>query len=230
MGQHYLRVIVVFAVLIVAAIAFDRLAPPQHNPRAPLDLTDPVGLATAGKLDDLEDRPEACFQALTSAAVGYQRIEDTPSREPCGFTDALYLKQSVTPYSSIVRTSCPLAAALYVWERHVLQVAARTHLGTPVGEIETYGTFSCRRIGGGRSGRWSEHARANAIDIRGFRLGDGRAVSVQHDWRADTPEGRFLEAVFEGGCDIFRVALGPDYNAAHADHFHFDMGPGLTCR
>jgi len=27
-----------------------------------------------------------------------------------------------------------------------------------------------------------------------------------------------------------RVTLSPDYNAAHRDHFHFDMGPYSSCR
>ena len=98
-----------------------------------------------------------------------------------------------------------------------------------VERIETFGTFSCRRINGAASGRWSEHATANAIDIWGFRLSDGRTVNVKADWRERGAEGQFLEDVFSGGCDVFRVALGPDYNAAHADHFHFDMGPGLAC-
>jgi len=26
------------------------------------------------------------------------------------------------------------------------------------------------------------------------------------------------------------VTLGPEYNAAHADHFHLDMGGGKVCR
>jgi hypothetical protein len=26
------------------------------------------------------------------------------------------------------------------------------------------------------------------------------------------------------------VVLGPDYNAAHRNHFHLDMGPWWVCR
>ena len=31
-------------------------------------------------------------------------------------------------------------------------------------------------------------------------------------------------------CRIFGAVLSPDYNAAHANHFHFDMGYWMTCR
>nr|WP_328730168.1 extensin family protein [Falsiroseomonas algicola] len=34
----------------------------------------------------------------------------------------------------------------------------------------------------------------------------------------------------DGACRWFRAVLSPDYNAAHADHFHFDMGPSTVCR
>lgn len=226
---RYGQVVLIFAALVIAAILFDRFAPAQHNPTKPLDLTDPIGWATAAKLDRLQDAPSACFRALESGGVAYDRLDNSPRGEPCGFTDALYLKRSLTPYSSPIRTSCPLAAALNLWERHVLQPAAERRFGAVVERIETFGTFSCRRINGATSGRWSEHATANAIDIWGFRLSDGRTVNVKADWRARGAKGQFLEDVFSGGCDVFRVALGPDYNAAHADHFHFDMGPGLAC-
>ena len=39
--------------------------------------------------------------------------------------------------------------------------------------IDHFGSYSCRRLYGRDEGAWSEHARANAVDIAGFRLGDG---------------------------------------------------------
>lgn len=217
-------------VMVGFAWAFDRFAPVQHNPTRPLSLSDPVGLATHFKLAALQETPEACFSALESGGVAFERLEDGAPGDPCGFRNALFLKQSVTPYSAPIRTSCPLAAGLNIWERHKLQPAARTHLGSELERIETFGTFSCRRMYGRKSGSYSEHARANAIDISGFRLSDGRLISVQADWRARNDAGRFLNEVFDGACDVFSVSLGPDYNAAHGDHFHFDMGPGSVCQ
>lgn len=216
--------------MVALTWVFDRFAPVQHNPVRPLDLADPVGMATHFKLSAFEDMPQACFKTLKEGGVSFQQIEDGEPGDPCGFRNALFLQQSVTPYSAPIRTSCPLAAALNVWERHILQPLASKHLGAEVSRIETYGTFSCRRMYGRKSGSYSEHARANAIDISGFRLSDGRTVSVLNDWRARSDEGRFLKDVFEGACDVFSVGLGPDYNAAHGDHFHFDMGPGSACQ
>ena len=101
-------------------------------------------------------------------------------------------------------------------------------LGSPLARIETYGSFSCRNIAG--SGRLSEHAHGNAVDISGFRLEDGRLIDVKTFWGKGGKEAKFLKKVHSGACDLFSVTLGPDYNAAHRDHFHMDMGPGSTCR
>ena len=54
--------------------------------------------------------------------------------------------------------------------------------------------------------------------------------NVKTHWANGGKEGEFLARVHKGACRIFSVTLGPEYNAAHADHFHFDMGDARTCR
>ena len=76
----------------------------------------------------------------------------------------------------------------------------------------------------------SQHAYANAWDVTGFELVDGRVVSVEQHWRSPGPLGTFLRAARDDACNIFRVVLGPDYNAEHRDHLHLDMGYGLRCK
>ncbi|QYU66996.1 extensin family protein [Leptolyngbya sp. 15MV] len=76
----------------------------------------------------------------------------------------------------------------------------------------------------------SEHATANAIDIAGFVLRDGRDLTLLRDWPRETEEAGFLRAARDGACRWFRAVLGPEYNAAHRDHFHLDMGRWRACR
>jgi hypothetical protein len=92
-----------------------------------------------------------------------------------------------------------------------------------VASIEHFGSYSCRRLYGREAGGWSEHARANAVDVAGFTLSDGTRISVARDWEAEGPHGRFLDEVRDGACDLFATVLSPDYNEAHQDHFHFDQ-------
>ena len=71
---------------------------------------------------------------------------------------------------------------------------------------------------------------ANALDLVGFRLRDGRRISVLHDWSGEGDNARFLRLVQDAACERFNITLGPDYNAAHRDHFHLDMGMWRMCR
>jgi hypothetical protein len=220
--------IVLLAVPLLVVALFLWLAPPRHNPFAPIDLTDKLGLGTHAKLERARTHREACFSALDSAGVLYTPLEDAPKGEKCGLRNALTLERTLTPSSATLSMTCAETAALYTWERHVARPAAVDILGSPLARIETYGSFSCRNIAG--SGRLSEHAHANAVDISGFRLENGRLIDVKTHWKQGRPEAKFLKRVHKGGCDIFSVTLGPDYNAAHRDHFHFDMGNGRTCK
>jgi hypothetical protein len=106
--------------------------------------------------------------------------------------------------------------------RRIVQPAAAELLGSRVARIETFGSYACRRLYSRTSGQWSEHARANAIDIAGFRLADGRRITVARDW-TDGAQGAFLHRVRDGGCRLFATTLSPDYNAAHRDHLHLDQ-------
>lgn len=214
----------------LGVLAFNTLVPPRDNPFTPLDLLDRPGIATPMKLQRLSARAETCFVALDQAEVAYTRI-DRPNDEPaCRVINGLTLDRSLTPYSATLSMSCSLTAALHMWERHVVLPAAERRLGAEVVMIESFGAHSCRRVKGGRTNRWSEHASANAVDIAGFRLSDGRRVSVLRDYGKNTPEGAFLKEVRDGACNLFSATLGPEYNALHKDHFHFDMGPWRTCR
>jgi hypothetical protein len=110
-----------------------------------------------------------------------------------------------------------------MWEWQVVQPAAQAILGSRVTAIEHFGSYSCRRLYNRDAGNWSEHARANAVDIAGFRLADGRRISVVGDWRGDGARARFLHQVRDGACSLFATTLSPDYNAAHRDHLHLDQ-------
>jgi hypothetical protein len=103
-----------------------------------------------------------------------------------------------------------------------VQPAALRHFGQRVAGIDHFGSYSCRRLYGRDAGAWSEHASARAVDIAGFRLEDGRRISVAADWSGEGAAAAFLREVRDGACDLFATVLSPDYNAAHRDHLHFD--------
>jgi hypothetical protein len=194
---------------------------PQHNPWAPLDLNDPPGWATRTKLMKLRSDVNACRAVLERSGIAFTALPAVGEGD-CARTDRTRLVDyPLAPETPPV--TCPVAAALEIWRRESLAPAAREILGSGVARIEHLGAFSCRRMYGGSDGPWSEHATANAIDIAGFVLDDGRKISVLRDWKGEEAEARFLRAVRDGACGSFATVLSPDYNAAHADHFHLDQ-------
>ncbi|MCW3798574.1 extensin family protein [Sphingomonas sp. BN140010] len=235
------RWFLLFCVLAVAVIElkarFDRR--PQDLPWTALRLDDPVGRFTAGKIAALGEAPAQCRALLAAAGT---RDRAAPPRRPaptCGYDDGMILaggnaRQGGFAPAGLV-TSCPVATALLLWDERVVQPAARRHFGTSVTAFSHAGSFSCRRLYGRASGAWSEHATADAVDILGFRLTDGRTVSVLRDWPGSGQDAAFLRDARDGACRLFTTVLSPDYNAAHRDHLHLDTayrGPGgwRACR
>ena len=218
------------AVAIAVAIHIGVLrVPPEVVPWGDIDLEEAPGAFARMQINGLSDSPEACFVTLAASDLEYRRVTDRPVRDGCGLPAGVIVKRSNVPYSSGFAASCPLAAALYMYEREIDDLARR-HLGADLARIHHLGTYACRNINGATAGRRSQHATANAMDIAGFTLADGRKISVQKHWGGDTPAGRFLVEVRDEGCGLFNTVLGPEYNARHRDHFHVDLGPFRICR
>lgn len=223
-------VAMLIAALMIWSIARGR---PQDLPWTPLDLSQPTGMFTGRKLTALTGDFSACRRLLERAGVRYTALPPRDDGAQCGYSDAVRFAdggaRKIAYAPANLGIACPVAAALAKWEWDVVQAAAERYLGTRVVRIEHFGSYSCRRMYGRDQGNWSEHSTADAVDIAGFRLGDGRRITVVGDWTgngnsaAARQEAAFLHAVRDGACDLFATVLSPDYNAAHRDHFHLDQ-------
>ena len=215
-----LIVILILAALFVAGRAYVA-EHPEDNPAAPLDLNDPKGWATQTKIMSLRDDVPKCRAVLERSGVAFTALDPAGEGE-CARPDRLRLGDyPLTP--SRPPMTCPVAVGLELWQRDTLEPLAQEIFGSAIAEVQHLGVYSCRRLYGRESGAWSEHATGNAIDIAGFRLEDGTSISVLGDWDGEGDRTRFLRVARDGACDAFATTLSPDYNAAHADHFHLDM-------
>lgn len=175
-----------------------------------------------------------CAARLDAAQVRYTPLPNKNEGGGCAVIDAVKLMDIGTPTANLGAMTCPLAANFAAWVRYAVRPAARLFFGSEVVRIETFGTYACRDVrgtGGTIAGKRSEHASANAVDVAAFVLADGRRISLLADWQGGGPAAQFLRALHQSACKRFPTVLGPDYNAAHRDHFHFDMGgKGGFCR
>lgn len=224
---HILRRLAVFALVIAGVALLVLIGQGFVADRGARDLDpgDPIGPSTRARIARL-DGP-GCERLLRRAGVAYHALPRRDRNPHCGIDDAVTWaadgSRRIDYAPAAPALACPLAASLSLWEWDVVQPAAVRSLGTTVAQIDHYGSYACRRLYGRASGDWSEHARAAAIDVAGFRLADGRRITVAADWHGTGPKAAFLHAVRDGGCRLFGTTLSPDYNAAHRDHLHLDV-------
>ena len=211
------------------------MLPGNWNPWKPLEIGHTMNPVTRWKLTRLKHDPEQCLDTLAAAPadlVDYLPLEDYTPVAGCPLTNVVRLRRTSVEFSTPFTVSCPIAVAWLMFEQQRIQPIAWEVLGAQVKLVDHMGSFACRSIAGSPTGRRSEHASASALDIAGFHLEDGRRVSVLDDWDSQrVPEkARFLRRIHAGACDFFGTVLGPEYNQAHHNHFHFDNSGFRFCR
>ena len=206
---------------------------PRPRPPARPEVGEPAPaapLATNGNWRPEEVRAArlACEAELSGLDLAWE--ESTPLGGPrgCGAAAPIRLR-----YADGVRLSppalanCRMAAAFHRWIKTVVQPAAEQAFAERVTGLSIAASYDCRYRYNAAGGKVSEHARANAIDVSGFTLASGNRVEVLGGWQPKlvslSGSGRFLRDVHTGGCTMFSTVLGPEANAAHASHFHFDL-------
>ena len=199
-----------------------------------------LSLETAGgwgwvvdwQLAALRNERELCSRVLQPPNIEAAAVSDNPLKDGCGWVNSVRLSAAGGARIPADKISCPAAAAFALWMTHEVQPLALSFLGKRVVAVQQMGTYSCRNIIGNPFWKYkrSEHATANAIDIGSFTLEDGRRVSVLNHWSGSGNEALFLKAVHQRACRYFRVAIGPDFNVSHKNHFHFDRGILSRCK
>ncbi|ABQ67238.1 Extensin family protein [Rhizorhabdus wittichii RW1] len=206
--------------LLVVLVALAGCIPSPRAPRR--GWTPPV---------ETPERFRQCVAALRAEGAQVEALPDRRFDNGCSATSAVKLVAVGIPVTNLGAVKCGAALPFVRWVRQDVPTLAQRWLGSDVVRIESFGSFACRPVNNQAGNRLSEHGRANAIDIAAFRLRDGRRISVKDGWNGDDQQIRgFLRALHKAACGRFSVVLGPDANALHHDHFHFDMGSGPYCR
>jgi hypothetical protein len=204
--------------------------PDRWNPWAPLVIAEPTNFLTRYKLNRLSQDPALCRSVLSHATMRYTPVSDRETAPGCFFRNVVRVEATSARIGEPFALTCRSAVSLAMWEHHVLQPAARAYFGQPVTRLHHFGSYACRNVYAREDARRSQHASADALDIAGFVLANGRRISVVNDWLDTGGDARFLHEIHDGACSYFDAVLGPDYNAAHRDHFHFDRGSYRLCR
>jgi hypothetical protein len=212
-------VLVALTLTLVACGRADRpTAPTQTRP----NLSVPSNRETA-----------QCLADLRQLHVSFQVLPDRETGPGCGLNGTVKLVDIGVPVANLTAVRCGAARAFIGWTRNAVAPAAYQMLGSELARIDSMGSYSCRNIVGSarNANRRSGHAIANAIDIGGFVLKDGRRITVLSDWNSPDPQVRqFLQTIRASACKRFGTVLSPDYNAAHRNHLHLEDDRAGFCR
>jgi hypothetical protein len=231
--RYWVSLIVVLGIAYFSAPWLNRHIPSEYNPFTPLAISDPPNLITRYKLRKLDNNPQACLAVLERAqkagAIRFNRAGDMGGK--CPLTDPVRVRGlGDVSLSSSYLASCRLALSSAMFVSQVAKPLAVEQLGSPLVRIDHLGSYACRNVYNKPDARLSEHATAEALDIAGFVLADGRHLTVLKQWPQDSAEGRYVHQIFSESCPFFGNSIGPDYNAAHANHFHLGMRWFGFCR
>lgn len=167
-----------------------------------------------------------CLTELSTTGARFSPLPDRYDGQGCtnlGTVQLVALRSddAELAIANLGAVTCPVSQAFAGWARFGVDRAARQVFGSRLERIETFGSYACRNVAG--TGRRSAHATAEAIDISAFRLANGVRISVKEDWNGGSAKEReFLRIVQASACRRFNTVLGPEYNAAHRDHFHVE--------
>jgi hypothetical protein len=175
---------------------------------------------------------QQCYVDLNRMGVRFSPLPDHDYGAGCALRGTVQLVDIGVPVTGLRAVRCGEARAFAGWVRNAVVPAAWQMLGSELARVETMGSYACRNVVGTAHGdRRSGHALANAIDIGGFVLKDGRRITVLAGWRSsDLQQQAFLRTVRASACRRFGTVLSPDYNAAHQNHLHLEDDRAAFCR
>jgi hypothetical protein len=209
MSKAVLRSVVILITVIACTGAFThgahsaRVAPavsivdtkpplPVPAPKAPEaagggDAADAATPAENWSASEIEDAKRTCQAIAAEVAAKFEALP--PRREGACGTPAPVRLESIgadAPVRFVPApvVTCDMLKGLARWIDRGLQPLAEQHLDSAVSEVRVISSYACRTRYGKPGARMSEHAFANALDIGGFTLADGRKITVLTDWGA----------------------------------------------
>ena len=171
---------------------------------------------------------KACQKLLGGLDVQWEASPPIGNGSGCGTPTPIIVSRvggiSIAPVATL---NCPMAQALSQWVEKSLKPAA-VKFGHGITQIDNASSYVCRLRNNQASGKMSEHAFANAIDVSGLVFDDGSRISVKQDWSGllsiigASPKAKFLKRIRGEACNYFTTVLGPG-DPNHDDHFHVDL-------
>jgi hypothetical protein len=197
---------------------------PAHAPQAPAAPPSAHTTEAADPEPDAPPPPSACRLRLTADLAVAPSLPPLSGPGECGAEDVVRLEAVVLPDKRRVAITppatvrCSLAEVIVHWVREDVTAAVRSFKTTLKG-IDNFDSYECRGRNRVAGAKLSEHAKANALDIRLLVLTNGTRVELTDPQVSKD----FRETLRKSACARFFTVLGPGSDGYHENHVHVDL-------
>jgi len=202
---------------------------PSFLPEIVLDVPKPPAAPAAEERVSSPVYGDACRDELAQLGADFSVTADIKGTGVCHVTNPVQLKSVMTAVGRVELPGTPLlncafAQQFVTWLSEVAAPLVAGAAGAKLSSLSTGTSYQCRARNGDLSGKMSEHAFGNAVDIGGITLTNNRRIEITAASDPQDPDRHLLAALRASACGYFSTVLGPGSDAAHASHFHFDLG------
>ena len=158
--------------------------------------------------------------------VEFTEVKRIDEQNGCGIDKPLEVKSvgggvTLAPPGTL---RCQTAVNLARWTRDVvIPMLKKTQPTETLVQVNQASTYVCRKRNNAETGKISEHAHGNAVDIAGFTFKSGKAFTISPREEDSTLNGAFQRAIATAACLYFTTVLDPGSDKAHETHLHLDV-------
>ncbi|MCJ8509470.1 extensin family protein [Rhizobium lemnae] len=178
----------------------------------------------------VKEDPQAyavCLSQLKSLGAEFSEAESISDEDgTCGIEKPIRLTRPLPgiKLSDPSPLRCKAALALSHWLKDTVQPTLKVAFpDKKITGVRNAASYTCRKRNHAETGKISEHAKGNAIDVIALEFDKGDAIEMKPKTEDPTMEGAFQRTVTAGACLHFRTVLSPGSDATHEDHLHLDI-------
>jgi hypothetical protein len=178
-------------------------------------------------LSETPDELAMCMKDLTAIGAEFSEEPEIDGETGCGIAHPVKVSRILPDVDlepdATVRCETALSLARMVNDMLVPAASRAFPDKAKLSGITQASGYVCRNRNSAETGKVSEHAYGNAIDIAGLSFGDEKIPVMIARQDDGTAEAAFQRAFNAMACLYFTTVLSPGSDATHQDHLHLDV-------
>jgi hypothetical protein len=200
---------------------------PDEKPEAQPEVATPPPPPDRKPESEPPDELALCLKDLKAIGAEFREEPEIDDESGCGIAHPVRLSRVLPDIAlepeATLRCETALSLARMVNDM-LIPAAARAFPDKPkLSGITQASGYVCRNRNSAETGKISEHAHGNAIDIAGLSFGNEKMPMMIARQDDGSEEAAFQRAFNALACLYFTTVLSPGSDPTHQDHMHLDV-------